>query len=312
MKTKKSLVALLITGFLLTACNDKTPNCSAKETKDKVFQIVKEKLRNGNIFFWSDHVDQVNFDMNNIRTQQHNKDVDSYICQSDLHINIDTSKIENYFSERKKSTLHSIEQQYLVKKSNIENSISHIIKEIDNNISTNEENKILTKDHLEKRINELNTKITKFNDEWKSRYSKQLLDLENSQKSYLSSGGSLDEGTKRSFELDREAVVNAFEEQHKNFMSINNKELESLVQQLESLDIDFEKTLQENNSYLLGQKKQLEQDYLALEDQLENSKREQQSYLDNERNSIENGLKLPIVYKIESSDDGKNLYIQVE
>lgn len=95
-------------------------------------------------------------------------------------------------------------------------------------------------------------------------------------------------------------------------MSINNKELESLVQQLESLDIDFEKTLQENNSYLLGQKKQLEQDYLALEDQLENSKREQQSYLDNERNSIENGLKLPIVYKIESSDDGKNLYIQVE
>ena len=173
-------------------------------------------------------------------------------------------------------------------------------------------NKIITKDHLEKRINELNTKITKFNDEWKSRYSKQLLDLENSQKSYLSSGGSLDEGTKRSFELDREAVVNAFEEQHKNFMSINNKELETLVQQLESLDIDFEKTLQESNSYLLEQKKQLEQDYLALEDQLENSKREQQSYLDNERNSIENGLKLPIVYKIESSDDGKNLYIQVE
>jgi hypothetical protein len=58
-----------------------TPKCGASETKDLVIQIAKDELIKQGM---SKIIPNLDFEVANIRTTSHNKDVDSYQCASDF------------------------------------------------------------------------------------------------------------------------------------------------------------------------------------------------------------------------------------
>jgi hypothetical protein len=74
-------VGLLSSTLYLTGCNSGTPKCSASETKDLVIKIAKDELKKEG---GASLIPKLKFDVINIRTTKHNKDVDSYECAADF------------------------------------------------------------------------------------------------------------------------------------------------------------------------------------------------------------------------------------
>lgn len=76
--------ALLLASFALVGCSTQnTPKCSDQETVDLVIEIAKEELEKGGM---GSLIPELEFDVKNIRTTEHNKDVDSYRCAADFEM----------------------------------------------------------------------------------------------------------------------------------------------------------------------------------------------------------------------------------
>ena len=66
---------LILSIIMLSACKQETPNCSSS---------VKEELSNLNTSSWSRVSDKISFKLNDIRTNKHDKELDSYLCVANL------------------------------------------------------------------------------------------------------------------------------------------------------------------------------------------------------------------------------------
>jgi len=91
VRIKKNLFLLSIVGIIgFTGCTSSTPKCGDSETKDLVIQIAKDELTKQGM---SKIIPKLDFEVANIRTTAHNKDVDSYQCASDFKMIGDKTKI---------------------------------------------------------------------------------------------------------------------------------------------------------------------------------------------------------------------------
>jgi len=81
LKYIKLIVITIITLAGLSGCTGGTPKCGDSETKDLVIQIAKDELTKQGM---SKIIPNIDFEVANIRTTSHNKDVDSYQCAADF------------------------------------------------------------------------------------------------------------------------------------------------------------------------------------------------------------------------------------
>jgi hypothetical protein len=82
LKTALSM-CLLSSALYLTGCNSGTPKCNASETKDLVIKIAKDELKKEGA---ASLIPKLKFEVINVRTLKHNKDVDSYKCAADFQM----------------------------------------------------------------------------------------------------------------------------------------------------------------------------------------------------------------------------------
>jgi hypothetical protein len=75
-------ILLLASMTFLVACGNSTPKCSDQETQNLVLEIVKEQLEKEAMGFID--VSEVKYKIENIRTTNYNKQVDSYECAADV------------------------------------------------------------------------------------------------------------------------------------------------------------------------------------------------------------------------------------
>lgn len=78
MKTKITILGIL--AMFMTACSG-TPSCSDSDTKDLVIQIAKNELNKiGKGYL----ISKSEFEVQAIRTREHDKDADTYTCAADF------------------------------------------------------------------------------------------------------------------------------------------------------------------------------------------------------------------------------------
>lgn len=88
----KKVIATTATGLMLlvglSGCGG-TPKCSDSETKDLVIEIAKGQLKKAGM---GSLIPKLDFEVENIRTTKHHKDVDSYECAADFKMEGDKVK----------------------------------------------------------------------------------------------------------------------------------------------------------------------------------------------------------------------------
>lgn len=73
----------MATQYFIFNFQNKTPDCSSLETKNLVIDIAKEELTKNGL---SEMIDSTTFKVENIRTINYNKNVDSYECAASFKI----------------------------------------------------------------------------------------------------------------------------------------------------------------------------------------------------------------------------------
>ncbi|WP_169752678.1 hypothetical protein [Campylobacter mucosalis] len=124
----RNIIKILFMGFglLLVGCSPKTPDCSADDTKELVFKIVKDEIAK---FFNSSSFKQMQqmgvgganelkisdltYKLEEIRTKSHDKELDKYRCVAKLITtnkkNGETKKSNiEYVSERTDDNMHYV------------------------------------------------------------------------------------------------------------------------------------------------------------------------------------------------------------
>ncbi|MCX5716889.1 MAG: hypothetical protein NTW44_00985 [Nitrospirae bacterium] len=97
MKKSVKIILLLTACLLFSGCAKKAPNCNAKETKELVVQLAKEKYKEVVDGFGRsmigpqyqsapDMFKNVTFEVQNIRMTNYNDKTGSYECASDIRI----------------------------------------------------------------------------------------------------------------------------------------------------------------------------------------------------------------------------------
>ena len=90
---------LILSIIMLSACKQETPNCSSSDSKKVVFDIVKEELSNPTTSSWSRVSDKISFKLNDIRTNKHDKELDSYLCVANLEGKLSEQDIQSALND---------------------------------------------------------------------------------------------------------------------------------------------------------------------------------------------------------------------
>jgi len=90
LKYFKVIITIIIVIGVLNSCTDGTPKCGDNQSKNLVIKIAKDELIKKGM---SKLIPNINFEVINIRTTSHDKDVDSYQCASDFKMTGEKTKI---------------------------------------------------------------------------------------------------------------------------------------------------------------------------------------------------------------------------
>lgn len=312
MKLHISLASATILVLFLSACGDKTPNCSDNRSKSLVEKIVKDKLKNSSVYFWSEHSSGGNVTLDNIRTNEHNEKVDYYICEANLKLTQSEDYISSYINGLYEESIKNMEIERSNKKLEMEKGIQELNAEMEKVTIINQENKIKEKEDLETYLYELKSELENKNKEWQKSHDRSLSEFEARKKSFISSGGVMDENAKRTFELDKEFIMETLRNKKEGFTNQLNENLERTNNNLINLDNKYSESLKMELSFMQKRKLDLENIYNNLDNEFEKRKKESETYFSGQKTNLLKGLNIPLVYKIQKTDDGKGIHIKVD
>ena len=299
---------LILSIIMLSACKQETPNCSSSDAKKVVFDIVKEELSNPNTSSWSRVSDKISFKLNDIRTNKHDKELDSYLCVANLEGKLSEQDIQsalndvrteqkseyektevmlkNAFNEfslkmdkREKEQLSDLENEYSRKKNSLSSDKSKAIFDSEQKLLENE-----------------------------NHYKRMSSQIELDAKNYKRAGAS-DKEVSDSLDRNKKELSNNYN-QHKNRF---NQERDDKVKKIEANLIALEKAYPQDINRIKIYHQQEKDRYLSeTKEQLCKMISDHERVIESFRNQYNSGIKAPIRYKIESSNNGKDFYVTIQ
>lgn len=299
---------LILSIIMLSACKQETPNCSSSDAKKVVFDIVKEELSNPNTSSWSRVSDKISFKLNDIRTNKHDKELDSYLCVANLEGKLSEQDIQsalndvrteqkseyettevmlkNAFNEfslkmdkREKEQLSDLENEYSRKKNSLSSDKSKAISDSEQKLLENE-----------------------------NHYKRMSSQIELDAKNYKRAGAS-DKEVSDSLDRNKKELSNNYN-QHKNRF---NQERDDKVKKIEANLIALEEAYPQDINRIKIYHQQEKDRYLSkTKEQLGKMISDHERVIESFRNQYNSGIKAPIRYKIESSNNGKDFYVTIQ
>ena len=299
---------LILSIIMLSACKQETPNCSSSDAKKVVFDIVKEELSNPNTSSWSRVSDKISFKLNDIRTNKHDKELDSYLCVANLEGKLSEQDIQsalndvrteqkseyektevmlkNAFNEfslkmdkREKEQLSDLENEYSRKKNSLSSDKSKAIFDSEQKLLENE-----------------------------NHYKRMSSQIELDAKNYKRAGAS-DKEVSDSLDRNKKELSNNYN-QHKNRF---NQERDDKVKKIEANLIALEEAYPQDINRIKIYHQQEKDRYLSeTKEQLCKMISDHERVIESFRNQYNSGIKAPIRYKIESSNNGKDFYVTIQ
>lgn len=303
-------IPLLLSAFIISACKQETPNCSSSDAQKIIFDLMKEELRlsNPNLSSWSRVYDKISFKLNDIRTNKHDKELDNYLCVANLEGKISEQDIQSVLNDIRNEQQAEYEKTEIMLK-NAFNEFSlkmdkrekEQISELENEYSSKKNSLSSDKN---KAISDSEQKLLENENHYKRMSSQIELDAKN----YKRAGAS-DKEVSESLERNKNELSNNYNH-HKNRF---NQERDDKVKNIEdNLSILEESYPQDINRVKIYYQQERDKYLSETKEQLDKMVREHEQAIEAYRNQYNSGIKAPIRYKIESSDNGKDFYVTIQ
>lgn len=301
-------IPLLLSALIISACKQETPNCSSNDAKKVVFDIVKEELSNPNTSSWVRVYDKISFKLNDIRTNKHDKELDNYLCVANLEGKISEQDIQSVLNDIRNEQQAEYEKKEIMLK-NAFNEFSlkmdkrekEQLSELENEYSSKKNSLSSDKN---KAISDSEQKLL----ENENHYKKMSSQIELDAKNYKRAGAS-DKEVSESLERNKNELSNNYNH-HKNRF---NQERDDKVKNIEdNLSILEESYPQDINRVKIYYQQERDKYLSETKEQLDKMVREHEQAIEAYRNQYNSGIKAPIRYKIESSDNGKDFYVTIQ
>ena len=264
---------LILSIIMLSACKQETPNCSSSDAKKVVFDIVKEELSNPNTSSWSRVSDKISFKLNDIRTNKHDKELDSYLCVANLEGKLSEQDIQSALNDVRTEQKSEYEKTEVM---------------------------------LKNAFNEFSLKMDKRENE--NHYKRMSSQIELDAKNYKRAGAS-DKEVSDSLDRNKKELSNNYN-QHKNRF---NQERDDKVKKIEANLIALEEAYPQDINRIKIYHQQEKDRYLSeTKEQLGKMISDHERVIESFRNQYNSGIKAPIRYKIESSNNGKDFYVTIQ
>lgn len=301
-------IPLLLSALIISACKQETPNCSSNDAKKVVFDIVKEELSNPNTSSWVRVYDKISFKLNDIRTNKHDKELDNYLCVANLEGKISEQDIQSVLNDIRNEQQAEYEKTEIMLK-NAFNEFSLKMDKREKEQLSELENKYSSKKNSlssdkNKAISDSEQKLLE-NENYYKRMSSQIeLDAKN----YKRAGAS-DKEVSESLERNKKELSNNYNHYKNRFNQERDDKVKNIEDNLRILEESYPQDINRVKIYY-----QQERDkYLSeTKEQLDKMVREHEQAIEVYRNQYNSGIKAPIRYKIESSDNGKDFYVTIQ
>ena len=303
-------IPLLLSAFIISACKQETPNCSSSDAQKIIFDLMKEELRlsNPNLSSWSRVYDKISFKLNDIRTNKHDKELDNYLCVANLEGKISEQDIQSVLNDIRNEQQAEYEKTEIMLK-NAFNEFSLKMDKREKEQLSELENKYSSKKNSlssdkNKAISDSEQKLLENENHYKRMSSQIELDAKN----YKRAGAS-DKEVSESLERNKNELSNNYNH-HKNRF---NQERDDKVKNIEdNLSILEESYPQDINRVKIYYQQERDKYLSETKEQLDKMVREHEQAIEAYRNQYNSGIKAPVRYKIESSDNGKDFYVTIQ
>ena len=297
---------LILSIIMLSACKQETPNCSSSDAKKVVFDIVKEELSNPNTSSWSRVSDKISFKLNDIRTNKHDKELDSYLCVANLEGKLSEQDIQSALNDVRTEQKSEYEKTEVMLK-NAFNEFSLKMDKREKEQLSELENKYSSKKNSlssdkNKAISDSEQKLLENENHYKRMSSQIELDAKN----YKRAGAS-DKEVSESLERNKKELSNNYNHHKNRFNQERDDKVKNIEDNLRILEESYPQDINRVKIYY-----QQERDKYLSEEQLDKMVREHEQAIEVYRNQYNSGIKAPIRYKIESSDNGKDFYVTIQ
>lgn len=299
---------LILSIIMLSACKQETPNCSSSDAKKVVFDIVKEELSNLNTSSWSRVSDKISFKLNDIRTNKHDKELDSYLCVANLEGKLSEQDIQSALNDVR------TEQQSEYEKTEV--MLKNAFNEFSLKMDKREKEQLSDlENEYSRKKNSLSSDKSKaiFDSEQKlleneNHYKRMSSQIELDAKNYKRAGAS-DKEVSDSLDRNKKELSNNYN-QHKNRF---NQERDDKVKKIEANLIALEEAYPQDINRIKIYHQQEKDRYLSeTKEQLCKMISDHERVIESFRNQYNSGIKAPIRYKIESSNNGKDFYVTIQ
>lgn len=301
-------IPLLLSALIISACKQETPNCSSNDAQKVVFDILKEELSNPNTSSWARVYDKISFKLNDIRTNKHDKELDNYLCVANLEGKISEQDIQSVLNDIRNEQQAEYEKTEIMLK-NAFNEFSlkmdkrekEQLSELENEYSSKKNNLSSDKN---KAISDSEQKLLENENHYKRMSSQIELDAKN----YKRAGAS-DKEVSESLERNKKELSNNYNHHKNRFNQERDDKVKNIEDNLRILEEFYPQDINRVKIYY-----QQERDkYLSeTKEQLDKMVREHEQAIEVYRNQYNSGIKAPIRYKIESSDNGKDFYVTIQ
>lgn len=293
---------------LLNACKQETPNCSSDDARKVVFDIVKEELGNPNSSYWSRVIDKLSFKLNDVRTSKHDKELDSYLCSANLEGKLTEKDIQTALDSIKNEQKSEYDRTELMLKNGynefslkIDEKEKNSLQELEKEYSHKKKSFYVDKDKI---ISDTEQKLLE-NENHYRRMSNQIeIDVRNYKKA-----GATDKEASEALDKNKKELSNNYNHHKDRFNQERNEKIKNIENNLKVLEESYPKDINKTKDYF----KQEKENYLSeAQDQLDKMTKKHNEIIDYYRNQYNNGIKVPIRYKIESSNNGKDFYVTIQ
>ena len=299
---------LILSIIMLSACKQETPNCSSSDAQKVVFDIVKEELSNPNTSSWVRVYDKISFKLNDIRTNKHDKELDSYLCVANLEGKLSEQDIQSALNDVR------TEQQSEYEKTEV--MLKNAFNEFSLKMDKREKEQLSDlENEYSRKKNSLSSDKSKaiFDSEQKlleneNHYKRMSSQIELDAKNYKRAGAS-DKEVSDSLDRNKKELSNNYN-QHKNRF---NQERDDKVKKIEANLIALEEAYPQDINRIKIYHQQEKDRYLSeTKEQLCKMISDHERVIESFRNQYNSGIKAPIRYKIESSNNGKDFYVTIQ
>ena len=299
---------LILSIIMLSACKQETPNCSSSDAKKVVFDIVKEELSNLNTSSWSRVSDKISFKLNDIRTNKHDKELDSYLCVANLEGKLSEQDIQSALNDVRTEQQSEYEKTEVMLKNAFNEFSLKMDKREKEQLSDLENEYSRKKNSLSsdksKAISDSEQKLLENENHYKRMSSQIGLDAKN----YKRAGAS-DKEVSDSLDRNKKELYNNYN-QHKNRF---NQERDDKVKKIEANLIALDEAYPQDINRIKIYHQQEKDRYLSeTKEQLCKMISDHERVIESFRNQYNSGIKAPIRYKIESSNNGKDFYVTIQ